>query len=742
MGLSTTYTKTETDFLIQQLEIKTSSGYQGDLLKTDAAPTTKGFYALLETGIYPNLGNINAEAGKLNFASFDGTTWSKIEVEIPSLILSTSLNPTSTDKAETGKSVAEFFEQYAVVNKSEVLPYTLREGQIGTNGYVDNSTNWLSAKIDGIAGGETITIKGYGMTSVLGTGEKARVALYNSTTQNSTTYIAPQLSNLNGQTEMSFVVPAGAVSMSVQIDSGTNVGTNLSTSPFLQTFKVYKGNYQEPKLRADKISGNIITPQIQEIEAETFTNRLFDGEGAPSSVLGNNGDKYFDKISLRIYTKYGGSWGNGYFLGGEGDFTYPADFTFQPFELSRQSNKIYVPKDFTNIRDEFVQSYIDTLTPYYVDPVGGSNTNNGLSRETPFKWLKYAVSNGARLIYIKGTDGFISRDGQLISTVDITTNEPLIIIGEGSVIFAGSNKANTYTWTANSGCWSTTRASVSNVMDFDNLDANGNPTELIEVFSLAECQSTSNTYYINGSTLYVHPLNNSAPTSKIEILLNVVPSYTPSQNVPFVYFENVGFATNSIYGAIQIKNDSTTQFNTKAYFYNCYGFKNKLGNIFSIDNIKECWVQNCRAYKPKNDGFNYHTSKAGYEVMKVVEINNYAEEMGKDFPSEPSSNGSTIHEGGTILRLNCTYINGRGGNVADVNAGVRSLNLNVKSTGNYATNGGSFIVTETGSKMWLYDCVGNQDLATQYSVTASSGANLYYKNSEFNQQLIGAVTPL
>lgn len=83
MSLSTTYTKAETDYLIQQLEIKTSSGYQGDLLKTDAAPTTKGFYALLETGIYPNLGNINAEAGKLNFASFDGTTWSKVEVDMP-----------------------------------------------------------------------------------------------------------------------------------------------------------------------------------------------------------------------------------------------------------------------------------------------------------------------------------------------------------------------------------------------------------------------------------------------------------------------------------------------------------------------------------------------------------------------------------------------------------------------------------------------------------------------------------
>ena len=81
MGLSTTYTKTETDFLIQQLEKKTASGYKGDLNKSDPAPTQIGFYGLLETGIYTNLGGINAQSGKLNFASFDGTTWSLIAVE-------------------------------------------------------------------------------------------------------------------------------------------------------------------------------------------------------------------------------------------------------------------------------------------------------------------------------------------------------------------------------------------------------------------------------------------------------------------------------------------------------------------------------------------------------------------------------------------------------------------------------------------------------------------------------------
>ena len=82
MSLSTTYTKVETDFLLQQIDKKVVGGYKGDLRISDTAPTEIGYYMLLDVGTYANLGNINAEAGKLNFASFDGTTWSNVEVEL------------------------------------------------------------------------------------------------------------------------------------------------------------------------------------------------------------------------------------------------------------------------------------------------------------------------------------------------------------------------------------------------------------------------------------------------------------------------------------------------------------------------------------------------------------------------------------------------------------------------------------------------------------------------------------
>ena len=44
MGLSTTYTKAETLFLLQQIDKKVVEGYKGDLRISDPAPTEIGYY--------------------------------------------------------------------------------------------------------------------------------------------------------------------------------------------------------------------------------------------------------------------------------------------------------------------------------------------------------------------------------------------------------------------------------------------------------------------------------------------------------------------------------------------------------------------------------------------------------------------------------------------------------------------------------------------------------------------------
>lgn len=124
MSLSTTYTKVETDYLLQQIYKKVGGGYKGDLRISDPAPTEKGYYILLETGIYTNLGGINATTGKLNFASFDGTTWSKVEVamvtDVSDLIIKAGQN-VATILGTDSESAQNVTDNYLINNSGTKL---------------------------------------------------------------------------------------------------------------------------------------------------------------------------------------------------------------------------------------------------------------------------------------------------------------------------------------------------------------------------------------------------------------------------------------------------------------------------------------------------------------------------------------------------------------------------------------------------------------------------------------------
>ena len=121
MGLSTTYTKVETDFLLQQIDKKVVGGYKGDLRKSDPAPTEIGYYILLETGTYTNLGGINATAGNLNFASFDGNTWSLIAVDIETFPLKTIFNSSDNSQGSTDKAVFDYLSSISFDGKNMIL---------------------------------------------------------------------------------------------------------------------------------------------------------------------------------------------------------------------------------------------------------------------------------------------------------------------------------------------------------------------------------------------------------------------------------------------------------------------------------------------------------------------------------------------------------------------------------------------------------------------------------------------
>ena len=133
MGLSTTYTKTETLFLLQKLQSELASGLKGKLAISDTAPTAQGLYILSDVGTYTNLGGIITTEEKLNYAYFDGTTWSKVEVEMSMYEIEASDNLIALAKKmngyyidhSNGNLVGE--SQYTTTDYIELLPDTIYE---------------------------------------------------------------------------------------------------------------------------------------------------------------------------------------------------------------------------------------------------------------------------------------------------------------------------------------------------------------------------------------------------------------------------------------------------------------------------------------------------------------------------------------------------------------------------------------------------------------------------------------
>lgn len=83
---------------------------KGVLSPTSPAPTEKGKYLLSSAGTYTNLGGLVATADKLNYAYFDGTTWSLVSVEIPEISVNGKIE-IGNSEAVTGDTVNAEFEE-------------------------------------------------------------------------------------------------------------------------------------------------------------------------------------------------------------------------------------------------------------------------------------------------------------------------------------------------------------------------------------------------------------------------------------------------------------------------------------------------------------------------------------------------------------------------------------------------------------------------------------------------------
>jgi hypothetical protein len=191
----------------------------------------------------------------------------------------------------------------------------------------------------------------------------------------------------------------------------------------------------------------------------------------------------------------------------------------------------------------------------------------------------------------------------------------------------------------------------------------------------------------------------------------------------------LGGSTRTLYPKEGV-GDSCTNNCRFAYTYN--------GNVFRIDRErgsgKHYSYRTTTSYSRVLDGLNYHKSTAGTTALDVVEIECIAHHNGRQ--GGTMNNGSTIHEGGRIIRVSGDYSYNGQRNVHDVNDGTESWNLGCVAGSPKTQVGADDSVnfdigisgTSSTAKMWLDGCVSRGGAVTDFAVNI--GATMYVRDTD------------
>jgi hypothetical protein len=392
--------------------------------------------------------------------------------------------------------------------------------------------------------------------------------------------------------------------------------------------------------------------------------------------------------------------------------TVLAGFEWLPFTVGYDVSKGF------QIAGWNISSYAPSGKTYYVDPTTGNDTTGDGSEALPFASIYKAVGLSDSVV-IMAKPG-IYGDATGIGTTILTHSASLKRWGTSGTIQIvqfrkglGWSATGTHSFVVN-------RSGVVAVLDGLHPDASGKFPSYTLKASAAEVDAAAGSWYLDGSNnLYVRPSDDRALTTAANSL-TLWPLFSSAANKVLgdltLYMEHVQFVGGS--AAFQFGSTAVSQ-SPKLYCYDCQFRQAQTNNGLYVVGAAEVYVQNSLAADNKADGFNYH---AGNGIApKVVEINCVGRDNG--WGGGDINNGSTSHEASTVFRVNGTYVNNDGPNVADVSTGTKSWCLGCVASKSMAAAGAqsSNYMTDDGA-MWLDHSVSGYGSSYDLYVTNAGGS--------------------
>lgn len=396
----------------------------------------------------------------------------------------------------------------------------------------------------------------------------------------------------------------------------------------------------------------------------------------------------------------------------------PAAFTWQDAPINIYKNPI---GEFSTDFDVSKFQHVGAGKTYYVDFKNGLDTNDGLTQATALKSLGTAVDKSDVDIILIAS-GLVDATGLFATGKYIMKNITIKALPGADVTLSVHG---VLTWTLTAGkvnTYQAPRTALGRVFDANFIDADGDFKELTKVNSIDEVEVTPNSYYWASNILYVRTFDSRVPDDKIRGYLSDRNGFRFSGSYKF-YLE--GLKVHGGIAPIHVENTAGSLY-PEVYAKNCE-FKYPTGtNVVNVRAAKLCYFQNCVASRGVDDGFNYH--KLNEVVPNVIEVNCIGRDNGT---SSDTDNGSTMHEGGKIIRVNGQYYRNKGSNVGDINWSTQSWNLGCvgyDSKSPLEDRYKSNFTAHENATMWLDGCASYESLN---AATAQINAFIYKRDCVF-----------
>jgi hypothetical protein len=308
---------------------------------------------------------------------------------------------------------------------------------------------------------------------------------------------------------------------------------------------------------------------------------------------------------------------------------------------------------------------------YYVDTATGNNSNSGLSWALAVKSINTAMASAkaggvpANIFVKAGT----YMNGDWLSNAQIVDVPCNLIAVDGPVRVLWSN---TTAWTLTSAqtfTHQTTQANAAGCIDLLNTDPFGGISRLTLRGSIAEVEANPGSYWVSGTTVYVHTFNSRVPTAAdcVATRTNIFAQFQNAQ----LYVEGFEFLGSHNNGCVFVTGTGDVCF-VRCRFGVNFGTARPVFR-HAKNTPHRCWMVECRAFSGNDDGFNYDPVTPGVDTTgPCMELDCAGWYCGT---ASGNDNISTMHNGGSIIRVN-TFAFGSGRrNIHDVQAGTMAWNM-------------------------------------------------------------------